>query len=155
MVNESASKIKFRECTDTPDTFFGILPLDWQDSIVPFWPDYKGSTKIFILEGSGEVLGGGLVFSKVSPDTMYYREEAQRWFDLGYLYLAYIWIAENHRGKKLGSVWMRNIHNHFRNQKFWLAIEDYKLVNFYTPNGYKLIKEIKGDGYQEWIMAKG
>jgi GNAT superfamily N-acetyltransferase len=154
MENNPSVPLVFQECTDTPDVFFNILPDDWKESIVPFWPDYKDSTRIFILEESGGIVGGGLVFSKVAPDTIYYEEEAQSWFDRGYLYLAYIWVAEKHRGRKLGTVWLQKIHNYFKNQKFWLAIEDYNLVNFYSPNGYVLIKKIKGEENSEWIMAR-
>jgi GNAT superfamily N-acetyltransferase len=144
----------FYECSGTPDVFFNIIPDDWKESIMPFWAEYKDSTHIFVLEESNEILGGGLVFSKVSPDTLYYRDEAQKWFDAGFLYLAYIWVDEKHRGKKLGSVWLQNIHNYYKHQKFWLAIEDFALVNFYKPNGYQLIKEIKSHESSEWIMAR-
>jgi GNAT superfamily N-acetyltransferase len=151
---QQSTKIRFFECTETPENFFRILPDDWQESIVPCWPEYNDSTQIFVLEDKGEIVGGGLVFSKVSPDTLYYKEEAQRWFDSGYLYLAYIWVAEKHRGRKLGSVWLQNIHQHFTKQKFWLAIEDYNLVNFYALNGYRLVKEIQGEENPEWILVR-
>ncbi|MBN2486711.1 MAG: hypothetical protein JXB34_12125 [Bacteroidales bacterium] len=144
----------FREYTAKPDMFFEILPADWQESIVPYWPAYAGSTRIFVLEYAGDIVCGGLVFSQVSPDTLYYRSEAEKWFDNGYLYLAYIWVPEKFRGRKFGSKWLEFLHAQFKTQKFWLAIEDYNLVNFYSPSGYRLVKEISGEWGSEWIMAR-
>jgi len=147
-------KYRFFESTALPEKFFEILPDDWKEAIVPYWPEYKNTTRIFVLETKGKIIGGGLVFSVVSPDTVFYKQEAQSWFDKGYLYLAYIWIDPQFRGKGLGSEWLKQTHTFYNGRKFWLAIEDYKLVKFYSLNGYSLVKEIQGEDSLEWIMAK-
>ena len=145
---------RFFECTESPGLFFQILPEDWKTAIIPFWPKYRETTRVFVISISGKVVVGGLVFSTVSPDTMFYKEEAQSWFNNGYLYLAYIWVDEHYRGKGLGSIWLKQIHSFYNKQKFWLAIEDYALLKFYSANGYNLVKEIQGEENAEWILAR-
>lgn len=145
--------ISFRECND-PDMFFEILPEDWQEGIVPHWGKYQETSKIFIVESDGEVLGGGIVFSMVSPDTLAYKEEAQRWFDKGYLYIGFLWISEKHRDKKLGTRWLQYLFELFPQQNFWLSIEEYDLVSFYKRNGFKVIKKIISAQSEEWILSR-
>lgn len=145
----------FKDCTAEPEQFFSILPPDWQEAIRPFWPGYGGSARIYILESPGETLGGGIVFSTVSPDTMFYQEEAQRWFSRGYLYIGFLWVAEQYRGRKLGGGWLEALFLHYPGQRFWLAIEDIQLLHFYERYGFRLVKEVSGEDGVEWILAKG
>ena len=144
----------FKETTSNPNLFFDFLPLDWKDEIVPFWPDYQNSARIFILENDEGVLGGGIVFSTVSPDTIAFRDEAQQWYDAGYLYIAFLFISEKHRGQQLGSRWLQHIFQHFPNQPFWLSIEDTGLLGFYEKNGFVKMKEVQGKYGEEWILAR-
>lgn len=145
--------ISFRECHDS-EKFFEILPEDWQEGIVPHWEKYKESSKVFIVESDGEVLGGGIVFSTVSPDTLAYKEEAQRWFDKGYLYIGFLWISEKHRDKKLGTRWLQYLFELFPQQSFWLSIEEYNLVSFYKRSGFQVIKKIISAQSEEWILSR-
>lgn len=143
----------FRECTDAPDRFFSILPEDWRESLVPFWPAYQDSARIFILELGADVLGGGIVFSSVSPDTEVYRAEAQSWFDRGYLYIGFLWIDEQYRGHGLGSLWLMKLREQFPHQKWWLSIEDFALAAFYERVGFRVVKKVEGTYGEEWILA--
>ncbi len=145
---------RFIESTNSPDLFFNALPEDWQEGIVPFWQDYKHTAKIYVLESAGEVLGGGIVFSTVSPDTQpSYYEEAQRWFDQGYLYIGFLWFSEQHRGKQLGSKWLHHLYDLLPDQNFWLAIDDFKLSAFYQRNGFQLIHKLELEESNEWILS--
>lgn len=144
----------FKETTDKPERFFSILPADWQESIVPFWTTYEQTARIFVLESATEVVGGGIVFSTVSPDCQpAFQAEAQQWFDQGYLYIGFLWIAEQHRDKQLGSKWLRNLFSLMPDQSFWLSIDELKLASFYKRNGFELIKQVELDYYPEWVMA--
>jgi GNAT superfamily N-acetyltransferase len=143
----------FRECTDLPDVFFSILPEEWRESIEPFWPAYRDSARIFVLESGEEVLGGGIVFSSVSPDTEVYRAEAQSWFDRGHLYIGFLWIDEKYRGQGLGSRWLTKLKEQFPRQKWWLSIEDFGLAAFYERSGFRGVKKVEGTYGEEWIMA--
>lgn len=147
------SNIHFRDTTAEPDRFFQFLPEDWRVEIEPHWPNYAETASIFILETENEILGGGIVFRTVSPDTELYREYAQQQFDKGYWYLAFIWISPDHRGQQLGTEWLRRVHAHYPNQKFWLTIEDYNLVHFYEKSGYTLIQELDLGDWREWVMG--
>ncbi|AHM58858.1 gcn5-related n-acetyltransferase [Flammeovirgaceae bacterium 311] len=145
---------RFIESTSSPEVFFSALPADWQEGIVPYWLAYEHTAKIYILESEGAVLGGGIVFSTVSPDTQpCYFEEALRWFDQGYLYIGFLWFSEQHRGKQLGTKWLQHVFELLPEQSFWLAIDDYKLSSFYTRNGFELIKKIGSQESEEWILA--
>lgn len=144
---------QFEECTGLPEKFFSILPDDWQQSIIPFWPDYQDSARIFILSTPEEVLGGGIVFSSVSPDTLTYQKEAQAWFDRGYLYIGFLWISEKYRGKRLGSRWLELLRLQLPYQKFWLSIDEFQLAAFYEQNGFTVIRKIEGAYGEEWILA--
>ena len=144
---------QFKDCTARPEYFFSILPPDWRGDIAPVWGDYKDTANIFILESGKQAIGGGIVFSSVSPDTMIYGAEAQHWFDEGYLYIGFLWIAEQHRGKQLGSSWLQQLIRQFPHQKFWLSIDDYQLLPFYERNGFRLMKEVETASGKEWILT--
>lgn len=145
---------QFIECTEKPETFFSKLPEDWQEGIVPYWPEYQQTARIYILHAANEVLGGGIVFSSVSPDTqVVYKQEAQSWFDQGYLYIGFLWFAEEHRGKQLGSQWLKHLFARNSRQKFWLAIDDYKLSSFYQRNGFSLVERIELPEGDEWVLT--
>lgn len=144
----------FKETTDKPERFFDILPLDWQEGITPFWAAYQHTARIFVLETTSEVVGGGIIFSTVSPDCQpAYRSEAQTWFDLGYLYIGYLWISEQHRDKQLGTKWLKHLYAHMPKQSFWLSIDELRLSSFYIRNGFELLKKVELDYYPEWVMV--
>jgi diamine N-acetyltransferase len=145
---------QFNDTTAQPERFFDILPADWQEEIVPFWPAYRQTARIYTLETEPEILGGGIVFASVSPDTKWYEQEAQSWFDKKYLYIGFLWIAEKHRGKSLGSKWLSELRKLFPRQKFWLSIEEAGLMDFYKKNGFRIVKRIHRDEGEEWIMVK-
>ncbi|MCO6477648.1 MAG: GNAT family N-acetyltransferase [Phaeodactylibacter sp.] len=146
---------QFKETTSAPERFFSILPPDWREGIAPYWPDYAKSARIFTLETERETLGGGILFSTPAPDILAYGAEAQRWFDAGFLYIGYLWIAEAHRGRQLGSLWLQKLRERFPRQKFWLSIDDYSLRAFYERNGFRLVKAVELETGTEWVMKTG
>ena len=96
----------FKELSSNSKRFFKLLPKDWQAEIVPFWDHYKLTSKIYVIEENKHLFGGGIVFSTCPPDIDYYKIQAQAWFDEGFLYLGFIWIAEEKRNRNLGSFWL-------------------------------------------------
>jgi diamine N-acetyltransferase len=142
----------FKEITTESD-FFNILPLDWQDSILPFWETYKSTTKCCALIENDMVIAGGLVFSECPPDMLYAKEEADSWFKNGYLYLGFIYVLEEKRGNNLGSIWLSSIKDKFPHQKYWLTIEDLGLHDFYTKNGFTKVKSLFNDKQEEIIYC--
>jgi diamine N-acetyltransferase len=148
------SSIEFLDVTKTPDVFFSILPKDWQNDIVPFWRNYTNTAKIYVLKQHNKILVGGIVFSAVSPDTMAYKELAETYFNKDYLYLAFIYVDESQRGKKLGSAWLQEIFKTHPKQKFWLTIEDISLAHFYEKNGFELNEKISLPDWDEWAFVK-
>jgi GNAT superfamily N-acetyltransferase len=142
------------DSSTSPQDFFSILPPDWQREIAPVWESYKASAKIKTLTLGNEVVGGGILFSTVSPDTTQYKEEALHWFGLGYIYIGFLFIDEKHRGKHYGSLWLQEVEKTTQHNKFWLTIDDYELVKFYEPNGFQLVKKISLPDWDEWVLIK-
>ena len=143
----------FKHLTDNLHLFFDLLPSDWQNEIVPHWNQYKNSSSIYCIEEDNKIIGGGIVFSKCPPDIEYYKEEAKQWFDNGYLYLGFIWIAEDKRNKNLGSFWLDELKKRDPNQNYWLMTEEKHLHRFYQKNEFSLMKTIINDQSQEWLYA--
>ena len=142
----------FKETTSF-NTFFNMLPVDWQESILPFWDTYKNTTQCYVLQENDELIAGGLVFSECPPDMLYAKEEADTWFKKGYLYLGFIYVSEAKRGQNLGSMWLSHIKNINPLQKYWLVIEDLGLHNFYIKNGFKKEKILNNKGQEEVIYC--
>lgn len=139
--------------TEDCASFFNILPQVWQDSIVPFWKDYKETTKCYLLFDGNEIVAGGLVFSKCSIDMLYCENEANKWFVNGYLYIGFIYVIEARRQQNLGSIWLDSLKKVHPNQKYWLTIEDSKLDAFYVKNGFKRVKSLFHDGVEEVVYS--
>ena len=151
-----APPVRFVDRTDDAGRFFATLPPDWQGDIVPRWPSYRGAARVFTFEGADdEVLGGGIVFDRVSPDTEAYRGVAEAWFAQGHRYVGFLWIAEHQRGRSLGSRWLAALRTLFPEQPFWLSVEDEGLVPFYERNGFRRAGTVQGPGGPEWILASG
>jgi GNAT superfamily N-acetyltransferase len=144
---------QFVDLTHSHQRFFEILPSDWSAEIAPFWDAYATNTRIFGVLENDLVVAGAIVFSTVSPDTQGYAKEAQSWFDKGYLYIAFLFVSSDYRGKGLGSFWVEELRKAMPAQSFWLAIDDPELTNFYEPLGFNIQQEVLNDGTPEWILT--
>ncbi len=123
--------LRFRELIKEPQQFFKMLPQDWQDEIVPFWTDYKDASQIYIIEDENHIMGGGIVFQKSPPHFEYFENDANKWFDEGYLYLGFIWISAQYRNKNLGS---------------------FRLHHFYLKNGFTCKQSFITKDHVEWLF---
>ena len=146
--------LHFKEITEAPAPFFDLLPPGWQEDIVPQWPFYQATARIFALKKQGEIHCAGIIFSTVSPDTQTYREVAQGWFDRGFLYIGFLFVPEKYRGKHYGTSWLEALEKQFPGQAFWLAIDEFGLKNFYQKNGFQLVKQVTGEFGPEWILER-
>lgn len=144
---------EFKQLLNCANLFFEILPKDWQDEIVPFWTHYKESAKIYVIEDNDCIIGGGIVFTTTPPDIIYFKEEAQEWFDMGYLYIGFLWIAEDKRNNNLGSYWLDELKKKHSIQKYWLLIEEERLHRFYQRNEFLLNKTIIRNQQPEWLYS--
>lgn len=133
--------------------FFKLLPTDWHNSIVPFWDDYADSSRIYLLYHKNKLIAGGITFKTCSPDMLYDEYEAKKWFDQGFIYLGFIWVIEEYRNKKIGSMWLKELINKFPTQKFWLTVDEENLISFYKKNGFELIKTLKNEDDIEWLLT--
>ncbi|GAA4290383.1 GNAT family N-acetyltransferase [Aestuariibaculum suncheonense] len=142
--------MNFEKCFEV-ESFFSILPLDWQESILPFWDDYKASTECFVLKEEDDIIAGGLVFSECPPDMLYAKQQADFWFDTGYKYLGFIYVLESKRGQNLGSLWLNSLKDTYMHGKFWLTIEDINLHHFYVKNGFRYVKTLDHGEQEEGL----
>ena len=138
--------------TQKPSRFFKILPQDWQDIIVPQWNSYQDSSSIYIMECNGQIIAGGIIFSKTPPNATPLEINYNYLFDKGYLYLGFIFVIPEYRGKQIASGWLGALKNKYKNQPFWLTIEEFGLKFFYEKNGFKLIDENTNSIGDEWVM---
>mgnify|MGYP002786922435 FL=1 len=151
---ESSVAMSFAELTATPDRFFSFLPDDWSVEIAPLWQGYaQTGSRIFALLENEKIVAGGIVFNTVSPDTQGYASIAQRYFDSGRLYIAFVFVSPAERGKGYGSLWVQKLRKHMPQQPFWLAIEDAALVKFYEPLGFTVIETVNNEGATEWVLV--
>ena len=146
--------IHFKEGTEKAQTFFSILPHDWQKEISPYWEQYSSSSIIYILEEKGVVIGGGILFTKVTPDMKANAGIAEKYFDQAYAYLGFIWISEEKRGLGLGQLWLKKVIENNPNRGFWLTIEDPLLKNFYQKWDFVVSEKIDPEGSPEWVMIR-
>lgn len=148
--------LNFVDITDQAQAFFDIIPHDWQEDIVPYWPEYRLNerAKVMALIKNQVIIGGGIIFSSTSPDDDMDAGFAQSWFDQGYLYIGFLWIEKTFRNQKLGSLWLKNVFELDLNQKYWLTIEEENLIDFYVKNQFRLIQNIDDPDAREWLMVK-
>ena len=142
---------ELKETGKNPDAFFSILPDEWKEDLVPAWSDISQDCSIYTLENENVIIAGGILFSTCPPDLQYFRENAEKWFKSGYLYIGYLWVIPEYRGKSFGSLWIEKLKSVLPKQKFWLVIEDEKLQYFYKQNGFKTAGTITIKN-QEWIL---
>ncbi|QQS50572.1 MAG: GNAT family N-acetyltransferase [Bacteroidota bacterium] len=143
-----------KEYTTNSAFFFQFLPSDWALEIEPYWNKYQASSQIFVLEEHNQIVAGGIVFSTLSPDTLYYGNHAQKWFQKGYLYIGFLFVCEQRRNEGLGSKWVQEVRQNLEGKKLWLAIDDYGLVNFYSKLGFELVDTLEYRNRTEWVMAE-
>lgn len=142
---------KFQELKKEPLEFLQILPQDWQDEIVPFWDACKTDSKIYTIKDGTGIIGGGIVFFKSPPNFEYFKTEADAWFTKGYFYLGFIWIAESHRHKNLGSFWLHQLKSENLKQQYFLLTEEEQLHQFYIKNGFVCDGTVQNGGITEWL----
>lgn len=147
------SKFGFKELKNKHSDFFNILPIDWQNSILPYWNHYSKTTKVFVVTCNEVVIAGGLVFNECSPDMENIKNEAEDWFKKGYLYIGYVFVSEKHRNLNIGSFWLQNLILKNPIQKYWLTVEEQNLISFYTKNNFEFKYEILNNKEKEWLLC--
>jgi len=149
----SEDKPRLVDLNSDPQPFFTLLPSDWQEELASLWPDVNGNSTLLGLELDGDLIGGGMVLRRPTPDTQAYAELAQSLFDRGLLYIAYLWISPEHRGHDYGGCWLQAVRARFAGKGFWLAIEDRGLRRFYQKHGFIVADTVTNAGCREWIMT--
>jgi hypothetical protein len=132
--------------------FFDLLPLEWQESILPIWNTCEEQAQILTLEQDHEICAGGIVFSASTPEMEVYKEEAHHWFLKGYLYIGYVWVPENKRNKNYGSLWLKNLLLRDPTQHYWLTTEEKKLRYFYEKAGFTYVKTMRSQNLEEELF---
>ncbi|MCM4172531.1 GNAT family N-acetyltransferase [Arenibacter sp. TNZ] len=134
--------------------FFKILPGDWQQIILPVWEDLKKNANIFVFKNTLEITAGGIVFKGAPPNmTDFEIEEGQKYIDMGFQYIGFLFVDSKYRNQALGSKWLKALMEEFPNQSYWLTIEEQGLRLFYEKNGFKCVSESKDPNNQEWLFT--
>ena len=122
--------------------FFNMLPVDWQESIVPHWENLKENAKIYILEDDNEICAGGIIFSTHVPEMEEYSDEARYWYSKKHLYIGFVWVPLQKRNNNYGTLWFKNLFELDKKQHYWLTIEDKNLRYFYEKLGFTYVKTL-------------
>lgn len=147
-------EIQFEKLKGNPNQFFDILPTEWKNIIVPNWIFYKKTATIYVIKDNSEIICGGIVFAEILKEMTSFEISYQNLFTDGFLYLGYIWVAENRRNQQLASKWLTFLKELNPQQKYWLTIEEEQLNYFYKKNGFKLFAESNDDtAIKEWIFT--
>lgn len=133
--------------------FIPLLPDEWKEEFLILWPEYIESGQLYGYYEDNHLKAAGVVFSKASTDLITYQKIAETLFLEGYLYLGFICVEKNEKGKGLGSKWIKHLIQNFPNNSFWLAVEQDKLVSFYQKNGFSVYCEIETESGTEWVMT--
>ncbi len=146
--------MNFENYSLRPQEFFRILPKEWCEEIAPIWCKYASDAEIFCLTEKEKPLAGGIVFYKPSPDTIPYKSIAEQWFQEGYLYIGFLYVKAGLRKRGLGSLWFDKLKSLNPDQRYWLSIEDLRLVDFYVPLGFQVEEIMEVEGKEEWILVE-
>ncbi|UZR96374.1 GNAT family N-acetyltransferase [Chondrinema litorale] len=157
---ESAlGEVIFTRLEGSPKLFFDILPDEWSIDIAPVWSHYEKNSSIYVVKYNEKIIGGGILFSTLSPDTKYYDAPAlsklKTWFDDGYGYIAYFYISDQYRGKGIGIKWLNELIALNASKGLFLTIEDDSLIGFYKKAGFNLQDEINFEDNTEWLLVRG
>tara|TARA_R110001592_G_scaffold230025_1_gene486739 strand:- start:1942 stop:2430 length:489 start_codon:yes stop_codon:yes gene_type:complete len=148
------SSAEIIDISDVPEQFLELLPADWKSELESNWEEFAPAVKVYGIKQGEELIGGGLVFSAHTSETDNYPPVAEYYFDNGYLYIGYLWIAEKHRGRNLGDFWLNSIFEMSPQNPFWLSIDDAGLAKFYLKNGFTLEREVMYSGGKDWIYVR-
>ena len=133
--------------------YFSILSNEWQELIIPVWKKHKTTSKIVGLYINNQLIGGGILFSKMPPYATNFEKSNAILFEKGYLYIGYIWISEKYRNKGYASAFLTLLKKENPHQKFWLTIEEGNLRYFYEQNGFTMHAESDDiTTTKEWIL---
>lgn len=145
--------LKFSNFNKTPQKFFDILPLDWQEIVVSQWEKYKSTASIYVFKELEELIAGGIVFEKGHPNMTPFEKSHNYLYDENYFYIGFVWVIPEKRNQQLASKWLVKLKEENKKQKYWLTIEEESLTYFYKKNGFKLIAESKNVIPKEWIFT--
>ena len=102
---------------------------------------------------NNQLIGGGILFSKMPPYATNFEKSNAILFEKGYLYIGYIWISEKYRNKGYASAFLTLLKKENPHQKFWLTIEEGNLRYFYEQNSFTMHAESDDiTTTKEWIL---
>jgi GNAT superfamily N-acetyltransferase len=146
--------MKFEAINYRHADFFAMMPPDWQEIINKIWDKVKETSTIYAILEEGSILVGGILFTELLSEMTEFEFELGRpFFDLGYGYIGFLWVAENRRNEQLGSKWLSLLKKQNVKQGFWLTIEEEDLKKFYEKNGFKTIAESEDKESMEWLCV--
>lgn len=145
--------ISFKELNHLPHLFFNLLPYEWKETLVPYWPQYTSSATILGTYVNQRLVGGGIIFKQPTLETVNY-PMAETYFNFGCPYIGYLWVSEPFRHLGLGSAWLDEVAQRHQKTGTWLSIEENQLLDFYQRNGYQLDHHLVNADTEEWILGR-
>lgn len=145
-------KTEFRQLTEREKIAkaFSLYPNDWQEALLPVWPDYAGAAEVFALLKEDQIATLGIVFHESAPEMEAFAETATLLFREGNPYIGFIYTLPNYRGRGFASLWLKKLRESSPGKSFWLTVEDPSLISFYQGHGFHL--HGKSDIMEEWLL---
>src|SRR5690606_5525932 len=130
------------DISKNPSQFISLLPSDWEEGLASIEVKKILKSKFYVLKIDDEICAGGVVFPEVLSEMDVYKDEASYLFSKGYLYVGYVWVPLEKRGKNYGTLWLNKLLEHDLKKRYWLTIEDAKLKCFYEQAGFEYVKTL-------------
>lgn len=142
------------DISENPQSFINILPDHWKSELELNWEEFSPVVKVIGIRLNDQIIGGGLVFSGYTSENDSYLEIAQHYFDNEHLYIGYLWVEPEFRGKNHGDYWLNKVFCMFPDSPFWLSIDDTDLSKFYLRNQFMIEREMMFHGKTDWIYVR-
>ncbi|WP_224491379.1 GNAT family N-acetyltransferase [Robertkochia flava] len=132
------------------NTAFSLYPDDWKEVLLPVWPDYEGTARVYALLQGHRITTLGILFYEKAPEMEAFPETTPRYFSEGKPYIGFLYTLPSFRGRGYASLWLKELRNILPGTSFWLTVEDQGLIPFYEANGFSL--EGKSNTKEEWLL---
>jgi len=142
----------FTELNKAED-FFNILPDDWRNELKSTWDQINLKSQIYCLIDDNKIVAGGIVLETCPTDLLSIKDKFHCYLQNNYLYIGYLWVIPNQRGKDLGTTWLSHVKTIQDQSRLWLTIEDKNLKSFYEKNGFKLVESYQIQNKTEWLLV--
>lgn len=145
-------QLTFKEITDPKaiGKAFTVYPADWKEVLLPTWPEYVETARVYGLFQEDRLTTVGILFHGAAPEMEAFETTAHRLFGEGHPYLGFLYTLPEYRGRGYAPKWLKALRKTLPEKMIWLTVEDPGLITFYETNGFILLA--KSTTHEEWLL---